>query len=643
MRCMPVQTGSGGVLARLCVGIALLIAGPAAAQPAPPPEAPVPGAEPGDDPGDDSGADPASPEEAARPRLVGWLELTDTLREGPMPFAWMTAQDAGPALSDVLGQVRTVAQSDQYLGLVVYLDQPELSLTQVGAIADAITAARAEGRTVIAFAESYDLASYLIASVCDKVLLQHNGGIEMYGLAIEEMYVAGLLEKVGLEADLVQIGRYKGADEALTRTGPSDAWNENFDALLDDLYAQIVGRIAGGRGMTRQEAEALIADAWSLSDRELIERRVVDQLTDRDLVDVSEVTFGDGFVWDDAMGMAGGAAMPTNPFALFQMLLQETHRPIARPAIVVIHGSGPIHSDESTASGGLFSDDSIGAKTMTRLLGEARDNEHVKGVVLRIDSPGGSALASEMIWQAVRDVAESKPVYVSIGSMAASGGYYIACAGDRVYVGDQSILGSIGVVGGKVTLGGLYQWLGVHVHRRSRGGSADMFNSVEPFTDEQRARVRRSMALVYDQFLDRVMRGRGNRLPDVTRVAEGRLFTGRQSVDNGMADKVGGLRVAVTDMAGQLGLEPGRYDVHELPRPMSLPEFFSGLFGTWARAPAAHGPGALTDGEAAAALAVMRKLLGERAWRSIAQSLDGLLLLRDEPVLTMMPAAIVIK
>ena len=576
---------------------------------------------------------------AEQSKLVGWLELSDTLRDGPPPFAWMTAEDAGPALADVLAQVRTVTEGGQYLGLVVYLDQPQLTLTQVNAIADAIRAARAKGRTVIAFAESYDLPSYLVAVACDKVLLQHKGGINVYGLSIEEMYLAGMFEKIGLKADLVQVGKFKGADEPLNRTGPSDAWNQNFDGLLDDLYGQIVARIAEGRQMKAEEAEALIADAWALSDTELIRRRVVDQLTDRDLIDVTEVTFGDDFVWDDAMGQAGGAAMPTNPFMLFQMLFQEKQAKTVRPTLAVIHAAGPIHTDESTVGDGFFSNESIGARTMTRLLGEVRDDNNIKGVVLRVDSPGGSALASEMIWQAMREVAETKPVYVSIGGMAASGGYYLACAGDQVYIGDASIVGSIGVVGGKITLGGLYDWAGISVHRRSRGGNADIFNSVEPFTEPQRAMIRKSMEQVYDQFTDRVMRGRGARLGDVSKVAEGRLFTGRQAVDNGMADKLGGPRMAVTDMASQLNLQPGQYDVLDLPRPMSLPEFFGGMFGTSARTP---WQGA-ASGEAGAALALLQKLMGESAWQSVARSLDGLLLLRHEPVLTLMPAAIVIK
>jgi len=186
----------------------------------------------------------------------------------------------------------------------------------------------------------------------------------------------------------------------------------------------------------------------------------------------------------------------------------------------------------------------------------------------------------------------------------------------------------------------LFDWAGISVHRRSRGGNADMFNSVEPFTEPQRQLIRTSMEVVYDQFTDRVMRGRGKRLPDVSKVAEGRLFTGRQAVDNGMADKVGGPRDAVLALADQLKLESGSYDVIHLPRAISFQEFLSSIFE--ASSPVgAKAAGA--DADSAAMLALLRKVLGPAAWRSVSRSLDGLLLLQDEQVLTLMPQAIVIK
>lgn len=588
---------------------------------------------------------PALAQEQGGGKLVGWLELNDALREGPLPFAWMSVDDAGPSLSDVLKQIDTVAKGEQYLGMVVYLDQPQLTMTQVGAIADAVRAARANGKKVLAFSEVYDMRAYLIASACDEILLQHKGGVEVYGLAVEEMYLAGMLEKIGVKADLVQIGKFKGAEDPMTRTGPSPAWDETFDNLLDDMYGQMLERIMDGRRMTREQAEALVAQTWALKDTDLLRQRVVDRLTDRDMVDALDIAFGEGFAWDDAMGLAGGAAMPTNPFMLFQMLFQERTVTTTRPTIAVIHAVGPIHMGESSTGDGLFSSDAIGAKTMVRVLGEARDDDKIKGVVIRMDSPGGSALASEVIWQAVRQVAEKKPVSVSVGGVAASGGYYIACAADQIYVWDQSIIGSIGVVGGKLTLGGLYEWAGISINRRSRGQNADMFNSVEPFTAPQRELVRQAMVTVYDQFTDRVARGRGNRIADVSLVAEGRVFTGRQGVASGMADKLGGLDMALTDMAQKLDLKPGNYDLYHLPQPMSLPDFLSGLMS--AQSPAMQSmtkpAGVAAGAEASAALATAKRLLGPAAWESVTRSLDGLLMLRDEPVLMLMPHAIIVK
>ncbi|MEO1236662.1 MAG: S49 family peptidase, partial [Planctomycetota bacterium] len=225
------------------------------------------------------------------------------------------------------------------------------------------------------------------------------------------------------------------------------------------------------------------------------------------------------------------------------------------------------------------------------------------------------------------------------GSMAASGGYYIVSGADQIYVQPHSILGSIGVVGGKITLGGLYDWAGLNVVRRTRGPSADLFNSVEPFTEPQRAQVRRALQVVYDQFIDRVETGRGDRLPDVSQVAQGRLFVGVDSVANGMADRLGGVDQALADLASQLELEEGDYDIVHLPGPMSLNEYLNDLFGVRAGSIGMAGP----QTPAPAFLATARRLLGPVAWRSVSRSLHGLMLLQDESVLTVMPQAIVIR
>lgn len=571
---------------------------------------------------------------------VGWIELGDVLREGPVPFAWVSESDAGLSLQGVLDQIAKVRDEPSYTGLVLFLNQPELTLTQCTAIAEAIKELRATGKTVMTFAEVYTLREYLIASAADMILLQRKGAVELSGIAVEEMYLAGMLEKIGVKPDLMQVGQYKGADETLMRSGPSKAWDENFDALLDGLYEESISRIVEGRELTRDEVEALFADSWTLTDAQLLERRAIDQVVERDLVDVTEVSFGEHFEWDTELGASTAAMDTSNPFAMFSVLFAEPDLKTNRPTLAVIHADGPIMSGESSRGDGLFSDTSIGSQTLVHALEDALYDDHIQGVVLRLDSPGGSALASEIIWQAVRKVAEEKPVFAVVGSMAASGGYYIVSGADQIYVQPHSILGSIGVVGGKITLGGLYDWAGVTITRRSRGPGGDLFNSVEPFTPAQRVTVRKALENVYEQFVDRVEIGRGERLPDVSQVAEGRLFVGTTSIENGMADQLGGVNDAIADLAEQLGLAEGEYDVVNLPGPLSLNEYLNSLFGV--SSPASTAQSALGS-DLPAFMQTARQLLGPVAWRNVSRSLQGMMLLQHEPVLMLMPSAILVK
>ncbi|MFA9479701.1 signal peptide peptidase SppA [Phycisphaerales bacterium AB-hyl4] len=589
------------------------------------PDAPAPDAVP-------EAAPDEAPEAVQSRELVGWLELSGQLRDGPPPFAWVGEDEAGPSLQRVLRQLERVTTQDNYQGLVIYFDRPELSLTQINAISQGIRRVREAGKQVLTFAESYTMLDYLLAAQADMVLLQHRGAVELSGLSMEEIYLAGLLDKVGVKADVMQVGQFKGADEPLTRQAPSEAWDENISSLLDDLYDQLLDRIATGRELDRDEVEAILRDSWALSDRDYVERGVVDRLTDRDLLDVTEAQFGEQFAYDDLMGRRSQTSRQAdNPFAFFRMLLQERRPTTRRDAIAVVRAVGPVTSGESSYGSGLFSSDAIGSRTIVKTLGEIRDNDDIKAAVVHINSPGGSALASEVIWQAMRDLAEHKPVFASIDGLAASGGYYIAAGADEVYVAPQSILGSIGVVGGKIVLGDLYEKVGLDVHRRSRGPLADMFNSVEPFTDEQRDAVRSGLERIYDQFIDRVEIGRGDRLADVEAVAEGRLFTGRQSVDNGLADELGGLGDAIAAAAQRAGLDEGQYDIIHLPPPMSLGQFIDDLFGVTAPT------------QQAALMRLGQQLLGPEAWGSVQSVMQGLMLLRDEPAVTLMPYVIIIR
>lgn len=583
----------------------------------------------------------AANETQSETRSVGWITLDGPLRSGPVPFAWVPEADAGPSLAGVLAQIQAVTDDPAYPGLVVSLDQPALTLTQTTAIADALLAARAAGKHVIVFAEAYELKDYLLASAADTILLQHKGSVWLTGIAVEEMFLADTLKKVGVTPDFVQIGQYKGADEQFMRTGPSDAWSQNFDGLLDGIYGETVDRICENRGWTRAEFEGLFLKSFTMTDQDLVKAGLIDGLAARDLTAATEAAFGDNWEWDSELGSAASAGLDTdNPFALFSAIFAEPEQRTTGDTLAVLHAEGPIYSGDSEVPGGFMSESTIGSRTMTAALEDALLDDNIKGVVIRLDSPGGSALASEVIWQSVRELKAAKPVYCVIGNMAASGGYYIACATDRIYIQPHSILGSIGVVAGKMTLGGLYDWAGIHVHRRTRGPGGDLFSSVDPFTDEQRELLRDAMTLTYEQFKDRVREGRGDKLPDLDAVDEGMLFTGTQSVANGLADAQGGVQAALADLAQDVGLQAGGYDVIHLPGKLGLSEYLNEAFGGGVRSPVA---GAAANAEFAALRSTLRRVVGESAYAQAAAVVDGLMLLQREPVLTLMPSALVVK
>jgi len=572
---------------------------------------------------------------------VGWLVLQGTLREGPLRQAWLSEQDAEPSLRGVLEQINTIKEDDHYLGLVVYLDMPALTSTQIDAIYDALLELRESGKTVVTFAQAYSTPEYVLASAGNIIALQRSGSVELTGMHIEEMYMAGLLEMLGIQPNFIQIGQYKGASEQMMRQGPSDAWSENMDGLLDGMYQAMLARIAQGRGLETAQVEALMEQSWTLNDEGLIEAGLVDQLCGRDLTEVTEAVFGDDFVWDTEMGLtydnSMSDAIAANPMMMIAALMQEPMVETDGPTIQVIHASGEIISGDSSYGDGMFGGQSIGSRTIDQMLTDALYDDNVKAVVLRLDSPGGSALASEVMWQSIRTFGESKPIICSIGPMAASGGYYIASACDVIIVEPRAIVGSIGVVAGKLNLSGLYDMVGINVHTRSRGPNAGMLSSVSNFTDEERERLEASMQMVYDQFRDRVTVGRGNRLGDLDAVDEGMLFTGTQAVESGMADQLGGLDDAIALAAEQANLEPDGYSLMELPHPMSLGAYVESLLA---------GPGlpmGLSSPQHSATLSAARALVGENAWTQITRSLHGVTLLRDEQVLLLMPQTFVVE
>ncbi len=560
---------------------------------------------------------------------IGLLEISGTPADAPSPLAWLFGETE-PTLSDLVSAIQD-SPGDQNLDhLVVRLKDAALSWAIVDELGQAIDSVDVP---VTVFAEQMGPTDLMLASYADRAVIQKAGDVSLPGLYMEEMFLADTLDWVGLNAQLIQVGDYKGANEQMTRSSPSDAWDENISGLLDSLYGHMVTTLADGRGTNQGGVESAMETLWMANAEDAVAAGMVDAAVD--LPDLGAALTGEGSNprWVTlTAGKEGNSFDTSNPFAMLQMLTEEPDTNLTGPTIAVLHLTGAIMTGDS-GSGGLFGGQSIGSRSVRNELSQLASNDMVKGVVLRIDSPGGSATASEIIWQGVQDLAKQKPVWVSIGNMAASGGYYIAVGGQKIYANESSILGSIGVVGGKVSMAELYDTLKINVVGRARGPRADIFASAEPWSEQQIEIVRSKMAETYDQFTGRVTQGRPG--IDLSETAEGRLFLGTDAVRLKMADEIGTLDDAVTDLADHVGL--ANYDVRHFPGPKSLTEILEESFGGF------MGASAPTDASALPMVRAVRAAVGEHTWTQMVHSLNSFSLLREEPVLLTAPNVVTFR
>lgn len=586
-------------------------------------------------------AAPAAP--PSGPTGIGLIEIERTPRERPSAAAELF-EHAEQTLRSLIDAVDRAGKDPDLHGLVLRLRGAALTPTQIEELGAALDRFRASGRKVHLFSEMYDRTELMLGCYADQMLIQSGGPVSLLGLYAEEMYLADTLEWIGVKADLVQVGDFKGANEAMTRNAPSPQWDANINALLDGLYANMRDRLKKGRNLDDARLDLAMRRAWLASDQTAREVGLID--ASMDLPEISahlERFFNAGEHGLEWTNMLDESQRPQrrrvgNPLTLLGRVAAPPPTP-TRDTIAVLHIDGPIVDGESR-SGGFSGNESVGSWTVRRSLGEIEEDDRIKGLIVRINSPGGSAVASEIIWQGVRRVAAKKPVWVSVGSMAASGGYYIAVAGDRIYINPSSIVGSIGVVGGKVSLAGLHDKLKLRTHGRARGPMADLLSS-KPWTDEQKAMVRTKMTEVYDQFTGRVTAGRPG--IDLARTAEGRLFTGAQAVELKMADRLGGLQDAVNDLAAELKLEPGRFDLLDYPEPLGVGELFAELLGgASAITPNAPAGSALVD-PLSPLSAALREAVGPAHWPAVRDHFTALSQLRHEPVILASPRVILIR
>ncbi len=540
--------------------------------------------------------------------------------------------DVSPTVLDYADALRDAADDETISGVIVRLKDASLTTTDIAELGQAMDDFRAGGKDLYVFAEGFSTGELLVGCHADHVMLQQGGGVMLPGIYMEEMFLADMLEWVGVEADFVQVGDYKGANEMYENAAPSEAWDENISGLLDAMYADLRETLKNGRGLDDAALDEAMERAWMADGPTAIEVGLID--AEVDLADLlthiegqaaASGWTGDEFVYaGDLIDTDDAMADMSNPFMVLSQLFQPVQRSTTGPTIAVLHIDGQIIDGDSTPEGPLSSA-SVGSRTIRNAIKQIQKDDNIEGVIVRIDSPGGSAIASEVIWQGLQRLGETKPVWVSIGSMAASGGYYIAVGGQKIFVNEASIVGSIGVVGGKLSFGQILDRAKVNIVPRARGPHADMFGMASGWDDAELSLVREKMAETYDLFTSRVSAGRPG--IDLSQTAEGRLFLGERAVELNMADEVGTLSDAIDALAGELDLT--QYDLMDFPEPPSFEEMISQALGGFVAAPVPSEK-----------LGLLRDLLGERRFGALRDAWSRASLLRREPVLMTAPSVL---
>ena len=399
-------------------------------------------------------------------------------------------------------------------------------------VREALVRARNAGAHVYAWLEDGDMRNYYVASVAEKIYVHPAGSLATLGLANTQLYFTGLLDKLGVRAEVVKIGEYKTANEPFTETGPSAAEREQETAILGRNYAQIVGDVARGRGLSRNEVRKAF-DGAPYDPADAVEKKLVD-----------DVVFRDQLL--DRISEEVGADVD---FAKFSDNSHEQPTWSTPPYIAVVLVEGTIIDGKSRFIP-LLNLHFVGGDTIAETLQEVRADPLCRGIVLRVNSPGGSALASDVIWREVQRTAQAHtkdpkfepPIVVSMGDVAASGGYYVAMGTRPVLADPMTITGSIGVISLHVDLSGLLAKLGIATATFKEGANADISQPWHAYTDDQRARVEKQIQSTYDLFRARVAEGRGLTSERVHELGRGHVYTGAHAKELGLVDSMGGVR-----------------------------------------------------------------------------------------------------
>jgi protease-4 len=511
---------------------------------------------------------------AAVKATIAVFRLRGTITEAPAQEAIPFLSDVTVSFKDLVARFKKAVKDDSVKAIVLLAEGASLGTAQIEELRQVMKQVRAAGKDIYVHSDSMSMSNYLLFSGASRISVVPTGDVWITGLYGEAPYVRGLLDLIGIKPDFIHMGAYKSASEIFMRKGPSPEAEKMQNWLLDSVFNTYVKLIAQGRGVKPEKVKAWIDDGPYTAEKAK-KAGLVDAVEHRqDFAKMLKNKYGKDLVFNKRYGKKKQPKFDvSNPFSMIEMWAEILGGPAKKKkgkngiAIVYVEGAISLGGGEPS----IFGSSGARSSTIRKALDDAAKDDTVKAVVLRVNSPGGSAVASEIILDATRRVKAKKPLVVSMGNVAASGGYYVACASDVIYADDATITGSIGVVGGKLVTNGMWNKIGITFKAYQRGKNAGILSSAQVFSHDERERITTWMNDIYKVFKGHVVAIRGKKLKkDIDELAGGRVYTGRQALELGLVDKIGGLEDAIHHAADQAKVTD--YDVRVIPPAKNLIE-----------------------------------------------------------------------
>jgi protease IV len=510
--------------------------------------------------------------------VIPVFRMAGTISEKPvpedMPFSFGGA--TGESLKSLLSRLEKAGNDKSVPAIVLQLNNPILGRAQLEELTRKLSALKQAGKNIHVHTDLFTTGQFALIAHATEVSMVPTGYMFITGLYGEQVFLRGLLDRIGVTPDYFTCGDYKSAGEMFMRTAPSDEAAQMSRWLYDGIYENLLATIARGRNVSAEKAKGWFDEGVFTAER-AIEKGIIDVVEHHHEFEARlKDQYGDDLKFDRKYGKTSAGQIDlSTPFGIMnfyaELLSPSTSRRSTKPAVGIVYLDGAIIPG-SSGGNPFLADAAAFADTIRKALDEAADDDAIKAVVFRVNSPGGSAVASEVILNATKRVAAKKPFIVSMGNVAASGGYYVACGTDTILAENSTVTGSIGVVVGKFATTGMWDKLGVSFTPIQRGKNSAMLSSAAVFSDSERSAIQSYMDEVYDVFKSHVTTARGQLLKKpIDELAGGRVYTGKQALELGLVDRIGGLNEAVSLAASKASMDSG-YEVRVVPRPKNFME-----------------------------------------------------------------------